>query len=62
MTEKLNKHGLRDQRRSGATVSAAYAGNLLHNAAVRGINRAALIAQSGIDAAAFDDPDNRIPL
>ena len=62
MTAKLNKHGLRDQRRGGATVSAGYAGNLVHYAVARGVDRAALVAQSGIDAAALDDPDNRIPL
>jgi len=61
MTAKLKKHGLRDQR-GGATVSAGYAGNLVHYAVAHGIDRAALIAQSGLDAAAFDDPDNRIPL
>lgn len=62
MTAKLNKHGPGDQSRGRATVSAGYAGNLVHYVVTQGIDRTALLARSGIDATLLDDPDNRISL
>ena len=43
------------------SVSAGYAKGLIELAAAKGVDRAALTARAGIDAAALDDQNNRVP-
>lgn len=44
------------------TISAGFARGLIDLAVSRGASRSALVARAGIDPAALDDQDNRIPL